>query len=291
MAILPAEIRTVVAAEDDFGHELRVGGVLRAADDIARKFRWRCNVEHGGTYTDPATGKPRQFDYRCSIVKDRQRLSLAVECKSLSQSVGLAICGVERQKNEAFHDLIGSNKSNSGLARTMPACHSGTCRSDWNSSFYPTDKFVGKSLVRIQQDKNKLGRTADADIYDKWSQALASAKDLVEAGCSWSQTLPHQEKVYTAILPVVVVPDDRLWTVTYDENGTIAFDPAPAKDCQFFVGRSIEVGDAPQRHQFTFSHVHFFTLGGLRSFMSEVAGEGNTWDRLFVFNPREIGPV
>jgi hypothetical protein len=248
-------------------------------------------VEHGGTYTDPATGKPRQFDYRCSIVKDHQRLALAVECKSLSQSVGLVICGIERQRNEAFHEVIRSNKSNAGQ-RATPISYSGTCRSDWSSSFYPAGKFVGKNLVRIQQDKttNKktpdLKRTPDEDIYDKWAQALASAKDLVEAGCACSRGLPHLKMVYTAVLPVVVIPDDRLWKVTYDEEGSIASEPVQAEECQFFVGRSIDVGHAPEPHPFTFSHVHFFTLSGLRSFMSLMAGEGDAWDRLF--DVREI---
>jgi hypothetical protein len=47
------EIRDVASREDDFGHEMRVGAILKTAQFA--------NVEHGGTYVDGVTGKPRQF--------------------------------------------------------------------------------------------------------------------------------------------------------------------------------------------------------------------------------------
>src|SRR5713101_7395856 len=100
MQLSPSDIRNVVAKEDDFGHEMRVGHVVRSVPAIA--------VQHGGTYTDPVSGKPRQFDYRCTLRKGAARLSLAVECKNLSPSSPLVVCGIKRREDEAFHDLIES---------------------------------------------------------------------------------------------------------------------------------------------------------------------------------------
>src|SRR6185503_3395391 len=100
MSISPSDIQTVVLKEDDFGHEMRVGSVIRDIPNI--------QTQHSGTYTDSVSGKPRQFDFRCSLRKESSELQLAVECKNLSASAPIVMCGTERQKNEAFHDLIES---------------------------------------------------------------------------------------------------------------------------------------------------------------------------------------
>src|SRR5712671_1858969 len=102
MPISASDIRNVVTKEDDFGHEMRVGHVIRDCPAI--------EMQHGGTYTDAVTQKPRQFDYRCSLRKEVSTLMLAVECKNLSASVPLVICGISRREVEACHDLIESRR-------------------------------------------------------------------------------------------------------------------------------------------------------------------------------------
>jgi hypothetical protein len=100
MPIDPADIRRAISDADDFGHEMRVRNLLEVTPAI--------NFEHGGTYKDPITGKPRQFDFRCSLRKQNALLSLAVECKNLSVESPLVISGTWRRSEEAFHDLIES---------------------------------------------------------------------------------------------------------------------------------------------------------------------------------------
>jgi hypothetical protein len=59
-----SDVRKVVTDEDDFGHEMRVSGLLQITPAI--------EFEHGGTYKDDVTGKPRQFDFnRLKPVIDR----------------------------------------------------------------------------------------------------------------------------------------------------------------------------------------------------------------------------
>ena len=98
--VSPQIIRAVVEKEDDFGFELRVGNVIESI----RAFQ----MEHGGTYTDSVTDKPRQFDYRCVLEKEegRQRLCLAVECKNLCVQNPLVVSGIGRREDDAFHDFI-----------------------------------------------------------------------------------------------------------------------------------------------------------------------------------------
>jgi hypothetical protein len=68
--INPADVKRVIQDEDDFGHEMRVGKVFSEFEEIKIDSYEPTaieKVEHGGTYTDPSLGKPRQFDYRCQI--------------------------------------------------------------------------------------------------------------------------------------------------------------------------------------------------------------------------------
>jgi hypothetical protein len=275
MQVTPSDIRTVISKEDDFGHEMRVGSAIRSIPAI--------EVEHGGTYTDPVTQKPRQFDYRCSLRKEAARLSLALECKNLSSAVPLIVCGTKRQRNEAFHDLI---EARFGRFQRRSAIINGqssvTRRARDDETIYPSGEFLGKSLVRIQTDKTPMIRTPDADVYDKWAQALSSAVGLAEMACEAAK-LADVTKVFSAVLPLVVVPDGLLWKVTYDVNGSVGVDPMQVDECELFVGREIELGKkgTPLFHQFTFSHVHFFTLTGARSFLSKMAMNDHAWAKLF----------
>lgn len=283
MPISPSDIRNIVTREDDFGHEMRVGHAIRSCPAI--------QVQHGGTYTDSITQKPRQFDYRCWLRKGGASLSLAVECKNLSPSVPLVVCGIGRREDEAFHDLIESRQGTfKRRAATLVGLSSVTRRATREDAFYPPKDFVGKSLVRIQTDKNPMVRTQDSDVYDKWAQALSSAVELAESACSSAKSFSVAH-FFTAVLPVVVVPDDLLWRVVYDENGSVPTDPVQVKECELFVGREIEVGGAkgtPLFHRFTFSHVHFFTLTGFGSFLSKMAINEHAWTKLFTGKSLEI---
>lgn len=261
-AILPSEIREVVAKEDDFGHEMRVGKILRNVSPML--------VEHGGTYTDPVTQKPRQFDYRCFFTLDTTLLSLAVECKNLSPSVPLVVCGTGRRENEAFHEVIESHNLYQTVRTSNPASRSHQVLGQ--HSLYPPGQFVGKSLIRIQADRDPMVRTADSDVYDKWAQALSSAVGLAELASGFPAGISSR-KLFSVILPLVIVPDDVLWIATYDDGGIVSTDPKQVQGSELFVGRTIEVDGprvAPSHHQFTLSHVHFLTLSGLSSFLSKV---------------------
>jgi hypothetical protein len=104
---------------------------------------------------------------------------------------------------------------------------------------------------------------------------------LAESACSSAKSF-SKPKFFTAVLPVVVVPDDRLWQLVYDDSGSISVDPAKVTECAFYFGKRIAVGPSVPRQQgFVFSHVHFFTLGGFRSFLSKMAVNEYEWTKLF----------
>jgi hypothetical protein len=278
-----SEIKSVVLKEDDFGHEMRVGQTVRSFPLI--------QVQHGGTYTDSVTQKPRQFDYRCWLRQGDAQLKLSVECKNLSLSNPLVVCGTKRRKNEAFHELIESRQGTfQRRGATFTGLSSITRHALMEDCFYLPDEFVGKSLIRIQTDKNPMVKTSDADIYDKWSQALSSSVELAQSACGAAMEFKVNH-FYTAILPIVVVPDRSLWSVAYDITGGISADPVEADSCELFVGRDIEVNGpirTPNYQRFMFSHVHFFTLNGFASFLSKMVTDEHAWGKIFTDSTVEV---
>jgi hypothetical protein len=277
MKMSPSDIAEVMADEDDFGHEMRVGSVLRSCPQAV--------LEHGGTYTDPVSHKPRQFDYRCWLSRQQARLVLATECKNISTKVPLVICGAARSENEAFHDLIESRQgvfNDGGIVYT--GLSSVTRRAHTNDVLYPKDEFVGKSLLRIQMDKRTISRSGESEMYERWAQALSSGIELGIAATSLAKHLPASS-ILSAILPVVVVPDGTLWRGIYTENGALSRPPEPVEQSAFFVGREVEVAGPkgePWYQTFTFSHIHFFTLTGLTRFLSRIVSDADAWRAVFV---------
>ena len=142
-----------------------------------------------------------------------------------------------RKEDEAFHDLIESRLGTfkRGSA-TLHGPSSVTRRATREDAFYSPRSFVGKSLVRIQTDRDPMGRTKDSDVYDKWAQALSSAVELAESAWHSAENL-SVPRFFTAVMPVVVVPDDLLWRAVYDDNGDVSTDPAQVKECELFVER------------------------------------------------------
>jgi hypothetical protein len=271
MAIAASDVQQIVATEDDFGHEMRVGATIKAIQSFS--------VEHGGTYTDRVTSKARQFDYRCSLTKEtnafavqipangcpeeeasipvRQatRLVLAVECKNLNPSFPLVICGTDRQKGEGFEDLIVSIGRSTALLRGgagTPGPGSMVSRARGKQSFYSEGAFVGKSLLRLKPENSKSAVAVagpDSDIYEKWAQAISSAVEMADA----AQTCAREGQiVWSAVLPVVVLSDDSLWKVAYNGEGK-ASNVEQVDQCEYYVGYGIP--SIPGT--FMFSHIHW----------------------------------
>jgi len=285
MSISPSEIQSIVLKEDDFGHEMRVGKVIRDIPDI--------KMQHGGTYIDSVTGKPRQFDFRCSMQKESAELNLAVECKNLNSLAPLVICGTKRQNDEAFHDLIGW-RPGSGYAHVQYSSSPipVTFRAKGDHAFYKPNNFVGKSLVRIKPNQNKQAPSpfiadSDSDVYEKWAQALSSSVGLIETARQRAM-LQRGAEYCTTVLPAVVVPDDSIWKVEYDDNGSVCGQPEQVNKCELFVGRNILLNDQVFPHHFKFSHIHFFTISGFSSFLSDMASDTNVWNNLFTISSQQI---
>lgn len=277
MPISASDIQNVVLQEDDFGHEMRVGGIFTNIKFPAINFspaRFK-PLQHGGTYIDPVTQKTRQFDYRFHITErydDLHNIFLAAECKNLNPDLPLVVCGRPRTDEEAYHLFIARGEDEKSQIRKV----------EGPNSLYKPNDFVGKSIVRLKKKDNKLCSDGDSEIYDKWSQALASSHDLA-FGAVYKKPLP---KSLAFVMPLVVVPDNSLWTVSYRNDGTLESSPQQVDQCEFYVDQKLLIG-----LPFVLTHIHFVTLKGLSQTLFELANtDSYKWDKIFSITSSNFNP-
>jgi len=276
MTITKEQIKDVVLGENDFGHEMRVGRILDPAN-IKYPFEeylraWFKVPIQGGTYVDPVSKKPREFDFRSKILggslpsRESRIIHLALECKNLSDDCPIVVCGRPRARGESYHFHIGGEDGERKAHKVAGA-----------SSLYKESAFVGKSLLRLKRNsKSILIADNDAEIYDRWSQALASAHDLA----SEAVNMKSSPRSYAFIMPLVVVPDESLWQVAYHNTGTLEGDPVQVDQCEYYVAKEYSVGIP-----FIISHIHFVTMKGLEKMLSELANrESFKWDQIFAYS-------
>lgn len=212
LTIKAEDIEAHLTERDDFDFELRV---------FREMHQQGWNPHHGGTYTDPVLGKIRQYDHRGyrGFTLNRH-IAMATECKSLTPEYPLVISRVKRSDADSFHDLIKLWRPGPGKGPLVTVVSSGP----QGMQLYPLGGWLGKSSTQIKHASSGVKskyQTSDSELYDKWTQALASAADLVDVMKNVS--VPDKAKDYPTlvfVMPVLVVPDGSLWAVDYEEDGT-----------------------------------------------------------------------
>lgn len=258
-------IGRAVAASDDFGHEMRVRAMLK---------KHGAHVQHGWTYADPVEGKPRQFDFRATLMKadHAQAVRLAVEAKNLAVESPLIVSGTARVPEEAFHDRVKyQNRNGHDFV--------GVLRSKADQPFYPVGKFVGKSILRLKWDEKRgfvSSAPLESEIYNRWTQALASADELCKSAAISTTRRPELE---TVIMPLVVVPDGTLWIIEYDAEGRQVGRPELSDATNLFLNHEVVV--RPHNNWMNLSHVNFYTLTGLDVFLGGLV-KNDAWGDWFI---------
>jgi hypothetical protein len=257
-AITKQDIVDYLRTNDDFHLELEVyNACVRAG----------LTAVLGGTYEDPATRLSRQFDIRAKALKGQLQIRLAVECKCLKTNFPLVISRVPRSAPDSFHDIIVS----------ASGAHS--VRLNEAHTIYRASEYVGKSITQIgRHGTTKELITGDSEVYDKWSQALASSHAFIHSAPRAYEKL-EMSHALVAVLPFVVLPDHTLWTVDYAIDGTQQSDPKQTTDVTVYVGRQYPFPVSGQ--SFTISHLHFLTLSAFFGFLKQLNEGADFWNALF----------
>jgi hypothetical protein len=253
-------------SHDDFQFELDVFRLCLAGG---------ATVEHGGIYSDPITKKDRQFDIRILFQKGQLLVRLAVECKNLKSNYPLLVSRIPRSADEAFHEIILSRQQ-SLLLHGVNAGRS--IRVQGAEGLFNAGEPVGKSTAQVGRTPGGDLLAGDAEVYEKWAQALASASDLVRESVD-DYKLTHTPEAATVVIPILVVADGTLWTIDYSADGAPMADPRCVESCEIFLRKDIWTG--PMGIGYTFSHLLVFTKSKFDGYLDRLATNDLYWDRIF----------
>ncbi len=270
-AITAADIGEYLASTDDFAFEREVYSVAKGL---------RFQAQHAALYVDPVTGKPRQFDVRAAISSGQNEVALAIECKSLTVDFPLLVSCVPRERNESFHEflyrdsVVGAGSSYTRvqtLSRGSLPC------------IYQAGQGVGKSVRQVRRDKKgkNAGRMVSGDeVFDKWTQSLASIGEMVESGAQELAAPRTQQPVQRiAFFPVLVVPDNTLWIADYSSRGDLRQAPFQSPEITFYLERKYRL--TREQAWFSVTHLHIFTRTALGQWLENIARGGGIWQELF----------
>jgi hypothetical protein len=263
--ITAAELEKYLSTADDFAFELKCLHSLSERTTI--------RMEHGGTYTDPVSGKHRQFDIRANIEVVPLRVSLAIECKNLSPAYPLLVSRVPRIESEAFHQLLipePESDLGGGFGLRVPSLvHSNAESISAPASLYKTGDLVGKSVSRIGVIADKPGefQADDSEIFDRWAQAVASAYDLISEADRYFSNDDSDPRAYW-IVPVLVVPEGTLWVADYAKKGAVQAGPHQVDEVEIYLDHS--AWKKGEMFSYTISHLHFVTAKGLLQLVDRI---------------------
>lgn len=252
------DIEEYLRSFSDFSFELRILNKLCDAG---------ITCEHGGSYEDPITQKIREFDIRCAVRSGQAVARLAIECKNLRPNYPMLVSCVPRTSTESFHELLFTVDPNPvhGIPTAMQS-RAQAVRLEGTESIYPVGEPVGKNVVQIGRlaEKSSTIIASDSELFDKWSQALASSNDLVQR-CYYEGESEGTASV-SAVVPVLVVPDKQLWKVDYTKAGALLGPPFQIDRCTVFVDRLYET-EKIAGPWFHISHLEIVTETGLFDFL------------------------
>lgn len=266
------DLSKYLAEESDaFAFELGVVRMLRAQG---------LTCEHGGLYEDPVTKKSRQFDIRAISRDQNYCVRLAVECKNIGANFPLLISCIPRHPDESFHEIAIVGEIEDGPQQFgMYASRAHVIRLSQADSLYRFGSPVGKTLAQVGRDASKGNICFSQDeVFDKWAQCLASADELVclSAG-EGADDSPNIS--YVAVLPIVVVPDGRLWVAEYSADAQLKGPPIQKDQCSLFVNQAYDMEfNGPTMR---LSHVEFVTMSGLRALVCDALKSREAMETIF----------
>jgi hypothetical protein len=277
---------------------------------ILREAGFSC--EHSGFYTDPQTGKLRQFDIRArkkhhltyGTNEAKGYIAAAIECKHLKPTYPLVAYRTPRTSFESFHDVFSTNKyevfatSKKDLVSVLVTgdpTRRTTLRIRNLASTYRPGEPVARSFEQVGvteiSEKDTVRTRFDTEsneMYDKYSQAINQGTSLVleqqgigvllDSAAVARQRIITGHDLLVGIVPIVVVPDGTLWAVDYDDDGNRSMLPSPQKNISMFLDREIS---ARSGLFFSFSHIEFCTISSLVERLTQLHGTNDKEGEMF----------
>lgn len=262
------DIVEYLSNESDFSFELSALMYLSDAGYLCA---------HSGTFHDPVTHKLRQFDIRAKKMvesNDAQTLvlRLAVECKNIRENYPVLVQCMPRHSDESYLDVLWRDTL---IGSSMSSRHG--MRLWGEQSPYRIGEHVGKSLCQVGRKTDLSFIDSDAAVYEKFSQALHSSYDLLQQSF-WADDAWGRNKTVSIVVPVLVVPDGRLWKVDYDGLGQLSGEPQQTDHISFYVGQDWAVGNENEAlfsTRYCCSHLELISISHLVMCMETFLARGD----------------
>ena len=255
-------------ALSDFAFELEVFNSIRAL---------KIPCKHCGLYSDPVTDISREYDFLVEV-GETNILHLAVECKNIREEHPLVVQCVSRSSEESVHQLILNQGTPVGVGGTRSSVFSVS-----PSELYAAGKPVGKSFGQVGE-KNK-DTSNDPKFFDKYHQALQRTFELTD-NCRKKGDLDSVKRKHF-VLPIVVVPNDRLWQVVYTDDGRRG-PSEKVKHISYKINKTWESGHVDTHNvaftnfiRYTISHMEFVEIGYLKYFFGHYLGDTFQYENVF----------
>ena len=258
-----ADVEEYVRNTSDFDFELKV---LKKLSSLG----FTC--QHTGLYEDPVTGKSRH---------------LSVECKNFRNNAPLLAYCVPRVKQESFHDVMvvrPSNHQDPVRASVNAIAPVRIVEMSEGQSLYPVNRRVAKSIDQVARKLDGEFLNNDESVHDKVSQALHSSWNILH-----SIGIDSRENKAHVVLPVLVIPDDRLWEITYDAEGTQHGDIKNVERAEYWVNQvwNIEKSKA-WNFRYHLSHLEIVALSYLHDFIANDLDKANDFAACFPDNVESV---
>ncbi len=256
--------------DSDFSFELEVFKEL-----VDRGFY----CSHNGTYDDPATKTPREYDIRAHKNIDSYYLRMAVECKNLKQNYPLLVTSTCRTEYESLHNILIHYYSQQpqllhdeeNIIITISP-----------SEYYCSGDFIGKSCAQVGRlMSNNSISSSDAEVYNKWSQAISSAYGLLQQGATLDMRNIGGE-IVLAVIPILVVPDNMLWIVRYNDDGTLNCVPFQTDHCHYKIMKNYSIGYNNDQETYTINCLEIMTKSGFSRYLDRLCDDtDDLWSKIF----------
>ena len=271
--ISATDLSEYLNSHSDFSFELSVLKMLRENN---------IECEHGGHYQDPVTNKSREFDIRAIKSIEKFRVRIAVECKNIGGNFPILISCIPRHKQDSYHQIALLRSEPMDKSYPPSGIYTSRARTltiSGNYSLYKPGEPVGKSTVQVGRRVHDDGIFAnDSELYEKWGQSISSADDLVKR--TYSDGEDDKKSYLSAVIPFVVIPNNRLWMATYDNDGKLISGPEPTDRCSCFIGKDYEMGTLAHA-EINLSHVEIVTFQGMKAFVENYLRSGEDMAKIF----------
>ena len=125
---------------------------------------------------------------------------MPVECKSLKPSFPLVVLQIPRTDKEDYIEIVVHRELFSSNSYTVRNARVG-------GSSYQYGSPVGKAMTQVGRSNGNLTGGRDTEVFDRWSQAVSSAHDLILCAVTDRR---KKQFCHTVILPTLVVSNGAL---------------------------------------------------------------------------------